>query len=69
MTDNVNKPKHYTSGSIETIDYIESTLTREEFAGFCKGNALKYVSRERLKNGLEDLLKANWYLNRLNKIK
>lgn len=63
--DLVNHPSHYTSGSIETIDYLESVLTEEEFRGFCKGNVLKYVSRERLKNGNQDLEKAAWYLNRL----
>jgi hypothetical protein len=30
-----------------------------------KGNVIKYVSRERYKNGVEDLKKAKWYLDRL----
>lgn len=64
----VNSPDHYNQGSIETIDYLKSTLTKEEFAGFCKGNVLKYVSREAHKNGIEDLKKAQWYLNRLIQI-
>ena len=64
----VNSPGHYNQGSIETIDYLKSTLTKEEFAGFCKGNVLKYVSREAHKNGIEDLKKAQWYLNRLIQI-
>ena len=64
----VNSPGHYNQGSIETIDYLKSTLTKEEFAGFCKGNVLKYVSREAHKNGVEDLKKAQWYLNRLIQI-
>ena len=63
--DLVNHPNHYTSESIETIDYLQSVLTEEEFRGFCKGNILKYISREKLKNGDEDLAKAGWYLNRL----
>ncbi|MDN6363659.1 MAG: DUF3310 domain-containing protein [Tetragenococcus koreensis] len=62
MSDNVNHPNHYTQGDIETIDYIKDKLTDEEFRGFVKGNVLKYVSREGLKNGDEDLKKANWYL-------
>lgn len=63
--DNVNHPNHYTQGSIETIDYIKDKLTDEEFRGFIKGNILKYISRERLKNSDEDLRKSNWYLNKL----
>lgn len=65
MSDNVNHPNHYTQGDIETIDYIKDKLTDEEFRGFVKGNVLKYVSREGLKNGDEDLKKSNWYLNKL----
>jgi len=63
--DVVNHPSHYTQGAIETIDYMESVLTEDEFRGGCKMNILKYVSRERYKNELEDLKKARWYLNRL----
>lgn len=65
MSDNVNHPNHYTQGDIETIDYIKDKLTDEEFRGFVKGNVLKYVSREGLKNGDEDLKKSDWYLNKL----
>ena len=65
MNDSVNHPNHYTQGSIETIDYMESVLTKDELLGSYKFNVLKYVSRERYKNGLEDLKKARWYLNRL----
>lgn len=63
--DPVNHPCHYTYGVIETIDYMESCLTEEEIRGGYKFNVLKYVSRERHKNGLEDLKKAKWYLDRL----
>lgn len=65
LDDVVNHPKHYTQGVIETIDYMESVLTAEEFCGGCKMNVLKYVSREKHKNGIEDLKKARWYLDRL----
>lgn len=64
VDDNVNHPNHY-QGDIETIDYIKDKLTDEEFRGFVKGNVLKYVSREGLKNGDEDLKKSDWYLNKL----
>lgn len=65
FSDNVNHPNHYTQGNIETIDYIKDKLTDEEFRGFVKGNVLKYVSREGLKNGDEDLKKSKWYLEEL----
>lgn len=66
--DPVNNPPHYTSGGIECIDAIQAALTPEEFAGFCKGNALKYVWRAGLKNAdltVQDLQKSRWYLDRL----
>jgi hypothetical protein len=56
------QPAHYASGSIECIDAIRAALTPEEFRGFCKGNVLKYVWRERLKGGATDLQKAEKYL-------
>lgn len=68
MSDNVNRPKHYTSSEsgIECIDAIEAALTPDEFRGFCKGNALKYVWRERHKGrAIEDLEKSAWYTSRL----
>jgi hypothetical protein len=63
--DEVNRPKHYTSGRIECIEAIESALTPEELKGFLKGNIIKYTWRERNKGGVESLAKAQWYLNRL----
>lgn len=65
--DNVNHPKHYTSGKIEVIKIIEDQLTYEEYRGYIKGQVIKYITRERYKNGLEDLKKARWYLDRLIK--
>jgi hypothetical protein len=58
--DNVNHPPHYKVGGIEVIDFIESKgLT------YNLGNVVKYVSRADHKgNKLEDLKKAQWYLNR-----
>ena len=69
MTDNVNKPEHYRQGGIECIDAIQSALTPEEFRGYCKGNALKYVWRERYKGGDESMRKAQWYLDRLTNLR
>lgn len=64
-TEKVNHPDHYNASGIECIDGIEAALTPEEFRGFCKANALKYIWREKHKGGDEDLKKAAWYLNRL----
>jgi hypothetical protein len=64
---NVHNPEHYTRGGIETIDYLESKLTPEEFLGFCRGNNLKYGSRAGHKDPtkqIEDLKKQKWYIDR-----
>ncbi len=67
MTKDKINPDHYKFGGIETIDYIKAKLTEEAFEGYLVGNILKYVSRYKEKNGLEDLHKAEWYLCRLIK--
>ena len=65
MKDAVN-PDHYKIGGIETIDYLRAKLTPEEFAGYCRGNALKYLSRAGHKDdAAQDLAKARWYLDRM----
>jgi len=58
--DSVNKPKHYNQGEIQPIDFIEANDM-----SFCQGNVIKYVTRYKYKNGLEDLKKAEFYLKRL----
>ena len=65
VKDNVNNPSHYGQGSIEAIDYINDMLTEEEWIGYLRGNIAKYMHRFRYKNGVEDLEKAQWYLNKL----
>ena len=65
MSDPVNSPAHYTQGGIECIDALKACMTPEEFKGFLRGNALKYLWRFREKAGLQDIQKAEWYLNRL----
>lgn len=63
--DPVNAPGHYTSGGIETIDYMRAKMTDEQFEGYLKGNIIKYVSRYEMKNGVQDVRKAEWYIKRL----
>lgn len=63
--ENVNHPSHYNQGTFETIEIIKDKLTPEEFKGYIKGNIIKYVTREAYKKGVEDLKKAQWYLNYL----
>jgi hypothetical protein len=58
--DKIN-PSYYKKG-IETTDYIVS-----HDMNYVEGNIIKYVTRYKEKNGLQDLLKAEWYLNRLIK--
>ncbi|EAD7622604.1 MULTISPECIES: DUF3310 domain-containing protein [Listeria] len=62
-TDNVNNPSHYTAGGIETLDYIKAKVS--DYPSYAVGNIIKYVSRYEHKNGLEDLKKAQFYLNDL----
>lgn len=63
--DKVHHPSHYKHGSIECITYIEDFLNTDEYIGYLRGNIAKYLHRWRHKNGLEDLKKANWYLQEL----
>lgn len=69
--DNVNHPKHYQSkNGLEVIDVIDAFadgLTGME--AVCTGNALKYICRWKNKNGIEDIKKAIWYLNKLIEVK
>ncbi len=63
----VNHPVHYTSGGIECLDAIKSSMTKEAFKGFLKANCMKYLWRYELKGGKEDLLKCEFYLKILIK--
>ena len=60
-------PPHYTSGGIECIHAIKASMSADEYQGYLKGNLQKYVWRYRHKNGVEDLMKAQVYLNWLIK--
>lgn len=61
----VNRPAHYTSGGIGCIDAMQAAFGVEAVKDFCLCNCFKYLWRHRNKNGVEDLKKARWYLNRL----
>jgi hypothetical protein len=63
--DLVNSPYHYTQQKMEVIDLIENSMTRIQFCGYMRGNIIKYMLRYEHKNGIEDLKKARWYLDRL----
>jgi len=66
MSDKVNHPDHYTQASIECIDALSAaTVGKTGIEAVCVANAIKYLWRYELKNGVEDVKKAKWYLNRL----
>ena len=66
--DEVNHPSHYTAGSIEAIDGIAAaTSGLEGLEAVCTGNAIKYLWRWKKKNGVQDLQKAKWYIEKLIK--
>ena len=71
MSNDVEKPEHYRTGEIECIAAIEAAMTPEEFAGYLRGNVLKYLWRYDKKHAAledrhKDLQKARWYLHRLD---
>ena len=64
--DVVNSPAHYNTKGVEAITAIEASMSDEEFQGYCKGNAMKYLWRYKYKGKpVEDLKKAQWYLEKL----
>ena len=66
VSDAVNSPQHYTQGDIEVIDYIDQVASGYEGKqAYYVGNIVKYVSRAPYKNGLEDVKKCAWYIQRL----
>ena len=70
LPDVVNHPSHYTNGKVECIDAIESaTVGKTGIEAVCVANVIKYLWRYEDKNGLEDIKKAQWYLNKLIEVK
>jgi len=60
----VEHPPHYETGKFECIEVMEETQGKEAVQNFCICNAFKYLYRHAKKNGLEDVKKAIWYLNK-----
>ena len=69
MADMVNHPQHYESGKYECIDVMEETQGTEAVLSFCICNAFKYLYRHNRKNGIEDVKKAKWYIDKYIEIK
>lgn len=66
--DSVESPSHYNTGKVECIEYLKDNMPFDNYLGYLEGNAKKYLHRWRYKKKpLEDLKKAQWYLNRLVK--
>ena len=67
-SDMVNHPNHYTQGGIECIDAIEAAVTGlTGMDAVCTAQVIRYIWRWKHKNGLEDLKKTRWYLDKLIK--
>ena len=62
--DVINHPKHYETDKVECIEAMEITQGRGAVMSFCLCNAFKYLWRHQRKNGVEDVKKAQWYLNK-----
>lgn len=67
IKDNIN-PDHYKQGKVECIDAIESaTVNKKGIEAVCTSQIIKYIWRYESKNGLEDVKKCQWYLEKLIK--
>lgn len=60
----VNHPVHYNSGKYECIEVMEDIFGAENVQAFCMCNAFKYIYRHMKKNGIEDVEKARWYMDK-----
>ena len=68
VQDMVNHPQHYTQGGIECIDALKAaTVGKRGIEAVCVANVIKYLWRYEEKNGIEDVRKAKWYIERLLK--
>ena len=62
--DNVNHPSHYETGKFECFDVMKEALGDDSVKDFCIANAFKYIYRHKRKNGVEDIKKAKWYIDK-----
>ncbi len=62
--DNVEHPSHYETGKYECIEVMIEVMGVDAVKDFCVCNAFKYIYRHKRKNGVEDLEKAKWYINK-----
>jgi hypothetical protein len=62
--DPVDSPSHYTAGTLQCIDALLAAAGPEAHTDHCTQTAIAYLWRWRRKNGIEDLLKARWYITR-----
>ncbi|APU92780.1 DUF3310 domain-containing protein [Salmonella enterica subsp. enterica serovar Anatum] len=66
----MNHPDHYTQGGVECINAIAAaTVGKSGIEEACVANIIKYLWRYELKNGVEDIKKARWYLDKLLEVK
>lgn len=59
---------HYVTKLVQPWDAMKAWMSHEEFAGFLRGNVIKYIARYKDKGGLDDLQKARHYLDKLIEI-
>ena len=69
MASAVHHPSHYNQGGIECIDAMVAAFGKEAVANFCVINAFQYCWRSEHKNGIEDIDKAIFYLNKFKELK
>ena len=62
--DNVNHPSHYETGKFECFDVMREVLGDNVVKDFCIANSFKYIYRHKRKNGVEDIKKAKWYIDK-----
>ena len=65
----VDHPSHYNQGDIECIDAMISAFGKHNVSVFCAINAFKYIWRSNDKNGMEDINKACWYLDKFKELR
>lgn len=63
QNNNPRNPNHYADMGIDALEVMSVNFSNEAYMGFLEGNVLKYIMRYRNKNGLEDLIKAQRYLD------